>query len=190
MSEFILHTRDTAPPASRKILQSTEKQLGFIPNLYAVMAESPATLEAYQDLTGWVDKTDFSLIERQLVLLSISRYRNCAYCLAAHGTVAKMQKIPEHIVAAIYYNQPLADPKLQALRTFTRAVLAAQGWVHQETLQTFYRAGYQQHHVLEVVLAISFKTLSNYINHIIDTPIDVQFLQGIPDDYETQSAVH
>ena len=182
MTEFTTHTIKTAPETSRPLLQRAEKELGFIPNLYAAMAESPATLEANQMLTRIFDKTDFTVTERQLVLLSISRYRNCSYCLAAHGTVAKMQKIPKEIVTAVYYNQPLNDDKLEALRAFTRAVLEAQGWVDSQTLETFYQAGYEPQHVLEVVLAISFKTLSNFINHINDTPIDSQFLLGLPDD--------
>ncbi len=182
MSEFIIHTPNTAPHSSLKLLQQAEKQLGFIPNLFAVMAESSATLEAYQVLSGIFDKTAFTVTERQMVLLSISRHRNCAYCLAAHGTIAKMQKIPEPIVRAVYFNQPLEDDKLEALRTFTIAVLKADGWVEQTALKAFYQAGYQKQHVLEVVLGITMKTLSNYVNHINDTPIDQAFLSGIPEN--------
>ena len=188
MSEFTIHTLDTAPQASRQILQNTVKQLGFIPNLYGVFAESSTTLEAYQALTTLFDKTAFTVTERNLVLLSISRYRNCSYCLAAHGTVAKIQKVPTEIIHAVYYNQPLSDTKLEALRTFTRAVLEAEGWVKQDALQAFYEAGYQKQHVLEVVLGISFKTLSNYVNHINDTPIDENFLSVIPDNQNTDAA--
>ena len=182
MSEFTLHTLDTAPQASRKLLQQTKKQLGFIPNLFSVMAESPVVLESYQSLTMLFDKTAFTVTEQQVVLLSISRFRNCSYCLAAHGTIAKMHNIPAEIIHAVYYNQALTDIKLEALRTFTRAVLTADGWIDQKALQAFYKAGYQQQHVLDVILGISFKTLSNYINHINDTPIDAEFLAGIPDN--------
>ncbi len=185
MSEFTTHTLGTAPQASRQLLQNTEKQLGFIPNLYAVIAESPVTLQANQLLTELFEKTVFTATERQLVLLCISRYRNCSYCLAAHGTVAKMHKIPAEIIHAVYYNQRLVDSKLESLRTFTRAVLKVDGWVDKKTLQSFYQAGYQKQHVLEVVLGISFKTLSNYVNHINDTPIDAKFLSGIPDSQNT-----
>lgn len=190
MPEFTAHTLDTAPQASRKILQNAEKQLGFIPNLYAAMAESPVTLEANQALTALFEKTAFTANERQLILLSISRVRNCCYCLAAHGTMAKMQKVPTEIVNAVYYNQPLVDTKLEALRSFTRSVLSANGWIDQNALQAFYLAGYQKQHVLEVVLGISFKTLSNYVNHINDTPIDTQFLSGIPGNKHAVSTKH
>ena len=182
MTEFITHTLDTAPAASKPLLHQAKQKLGFIPNLMAVMAESPATLESYLTLNQLFDVTRFTVTERQLVLLSISRYRNCCYCLAAHGSIAKMQNIPAEIVNAVYYNQPFNDDKLNALRTFTRAVLEEQGWVKQTALQKFYQAGYSQEHVLEVILAISFKTLSNFINHINDTPIDSQFLVGLPDN--------
>ncbi|MEE9397982.1 MAG: carboxymuconolactone decarboxylase family protein [Methylococcales bacterium] len=188
MSEFTAYTLDTAPQASRQILQNAEQQLGFIPNLYAAIAESPATLEAYQVLTTLFDNTAFTVTERQLVLLSISRFRNCSYCLAAHGTIAKLQKIPTEIIHAVYYNEPLADTKLEALRTFTHAVLNANGWVDKKALQSFYQVGYQKQHVLEVVLGISFKTLSNYVNHINDTPIDVAFLSGIPNNENVVAA--
>ena len=188
MSEFTIHTLDNAPQASRQLLQNAEKQLGFIPNLYAVLAESPVALEANQVLTALFDKTAFTITERQLVLLSISRVRNCCYCLAAHGSVAKMQKIPKEIIHAVYFNQPLNDEKLEALRTFTRAVLKADGWVEQNALQAFYQAGYQKQHVLEVVLGISLKTLSNYVNHINDTPIDAEFLAGIPENQHAVTA--
>ena len=185
MSEFTLHTLDSSPQKSKVLLQHAKKQLGFIPNLFAVMSESPATLEAYQTLDMLFNKTAFTVHERQLVLLSISRFRNCCYCLAAHGTVAKMQLIPEEIIHAVYYKQTLADSKLEALRNFTLAVLDSDGAIDKPVLQTFYQAGYEKKHVLEVILAISLKTLSNYTNHISQTPIDAEFISGIPDNQHT-----
>jgi len=182
MSEFTNHIFDTAPTASKPLIKNAKQKWGFIPNLLAVMAESPATLESYLTLGQFFDKTSFTVTERQLILLSISRSRNCCYCLAAHGTIAKHQNISADLVKAVYYNQSFNDEKLDALRTFTLAVLEHQGWVKQPDLTTFYQAGYTKQHVLEVVLAISFKTLSNFINHINDTPIDSQFLVGMPDN--------
>jgi len=182
MTEFITHTFDTAPAASKPLIKKAEQKWNFIPNLLAVMAESPAVLESYLTLGTLYDKTSFSVTERQLILLSINRYRNCCYCLAAHGTIAKMQNISADLVNAVYYKQPFTDEKLDALRTFTLTVLEQQGWVKQPELNAFYQAGYSKQHVLEVVLAISLKTLSNFINHINDTPIDSEFLVGMPEN--------
>ncbi len=185
MTEFIQHTADTAPAASKPLLENFNKTLGFTPNLLATMAESPAILEAYLSLDQLFNKTRFNSAERQLVLLIISRYRNCCYCLAAHGTVAKMHNISVDLIDAVYFKQSLNDQKLEALRDFTEAVLAQEGWVKQAELEPFYQAGYTKQHVLEVVLAISFKTLSNFVNHINDTPIDSEFLAGLPENKTT-----
>ncbi|MGR9046991.1 MAG: carboxymuconolactone decarboxylase family protein [Gammaproteobacteria bacterium] len=181
MSEFTSLTIDTAPTESKPLLHQVRRQLGFVPNLLAAMAASPATLQSYLSLTDLFDQTHFSVTERQFILLTISRHRNCCYCLAAHGSLAKMQKIPADIVNAVYYKQPLNDVRLEALRSFTLSVLEQQGWVGRDALDAFYQAGFGQQHVLEVVLAISFKTLSNFINHINDTPIDDRFLIGLPE---------
>ena len=70
MSEFTLHTLETAPLESRPFLQQAKNQLGFIPNLYAALAESPAILETNQVLTALFNKTAFTVTERQLILLS------------------------------------------------------------------------------------------------------------------------
>jgi len=90
--------------------------------------------------------------------------------------------VSNEIIDAVYYNQALSDKKLEALRTFTRSVLEANGWVDQKSLTAFYQAGYNQQQVLEVILGISFKTLSNFINQINDTPIDREFLSGLPEN--------
>ncbi len=86
-------------------------------------------MESYLSLTRLYDQTHFNCTEQQTILLSISRYRNCCYCQAAHGTVAKMQKTDDEIIRAVYYKQQLTDNKLAALRDFTLAVLEQQSWV-------------------------------------------------------------
>lgn len=67
MSKFTIHTVDTAPQASRQILQTAKKQLEFITNLFATITESPATLKVYQSLSALFDKTAFTVTERTLV---------------------------------------------------------------------------------------------------------------------------
>ncbi len=84
------------------------------------------------------------------------------------------------MIDSIYYNQPLSEVKLEQLRIFTRAILENSGWIDSQILNDFYQVGYQKQHVLEIILAISFKTIGNYVNHINDTPIDSQFISGLP----------
>ncbi len=175
MSNFTVHTADTAPENSRELLAGAQQAFGFIPNLIGTFAESPAALEAYLALGQIFDKSSFSATERQTVILAVSRYNECHYCVAAHSVVAGMQKVPAEVIEAIRNDSPIADSRLEALRNFTTAVVDKRGWVSAEEVDAFIDAGFTQAQVVEVVLGVTFKTLSNYTNHIADTPLDDAF---------------
>ena len=175
MNIFDIHTTETAQAPAAEMLGEIEKAYGFIPNLYGVFAESPAALRAYMILGKILDESSFSATERQLIVLAASRFNECNYCMAAHTVVAGMQKVPTDVVEAIREDRPISDSRLQALRAFTTAVVEKRGWVSDEDVSTFVAAGYSKAQILEVILGVSFKTLSNYTNHIADTPLDAAF---------------
>jgi AhpD family alkylhydroperoxidase len=172
---YTVHTLETAPKAAQEILAAAKKGLGFLPNLFAVMAEAPALVKAYATLSRIFDETSFSATERQVVLLTVSYVNDCEYCIAAHSVIAGMQKVPDQVVQAIRQGRPIADRKLEALRRLTAAVVGARGWPSEEDLGAFLSAGYGKQQVLEVVLGVGMKTLSNYTNHIAGTPLDHAF---------------
>lgn len=176
MTTFQAHTLKTAPEGSRKTLEAVKQAYGGIPNLFAVFSESPAIVEAYLSLGKLFDSaTDFSATERQVVLLSTSFENGCTYCMAAHSAISKMQQVPDDVVRSLRLGEPLADPKLEALRTFTLAVVRDRGRVDPAAVQTFLDAGYTNRAVLDVILGVGFKTLSNYTNHLADTELDANF---------------
>lgn len=175
MVEFTLHTKETAPAESKPLLEKSEKGFGRIPGLHAVMAESPEHLEAYQLLHGLFQKTSLSTVERNVVWLAINVEHECTYCVPAHSAIAKMQGVDDETVKALRDNTPLADPKLEALRTFTLKVLRERGHVSEDDLQTFLAAGYTNRHVLDIILGLAQKVMSNYVNHIAKTPTDAAF---------------
>jgi len=180
MSEFTIHNINTAKAESIPALKKAEQLFGFVPNLIAVLAESPSSVDAYLKLNSLFDATSFSSVERQVIILTISRYAGCQYCLAAHSTIAKTLKVSDDRVNAIIYGHPITDPALEALRIFTRMVVEKQGRLANWDLTNFYQAGYNKQQVLEVILGVSFMTLSNYANHITDPPIDMVFSGHIP----------
>ena len=97
---------------------------------------------------------------------------NCTYCVAAHTAGAKMAGMGDDQIEALRQGQPLADPALDALRRFTAVLVDARGWVSEEQLSAFFAAGYSRANVLEVLVGITMKTLSNYTNHLGGTPLD------------------
>ncbi len=172
---YTVHTIETAPEAAKAPLTEARQAYGFIPNLLGVMAESPALLKAYRTLSGLFEETSLSPIERQIVLLTTSYENGCEYCVAAHSVIAAMQKLPADAVQAIRDGKPIADPKLETLRRFTAAVVDSRGRPSDAEIEAFVAAGYGRQQVLEVVLGVGMKTLSNYTNHVADTPLDPAF---------------
>lgn len=175
MSRFAVHTKDSAPAESAPLLESAEQAFGFIPNLLGVFAESPATLEGYLSLSQLVDKSSLTPVERQVAILAISRFNECHYCVAAHSVIAGAQGASDAVVDAIRNDRPIDDARLEALRTFARRVVEKRGWVAENEIAEIRNAGFTNAQVLEVVLAAAMKTLSNYVNHLADTPLDDAF---------------
>ncbi len=175
MTIFSVHTVQTAPAASRPILEGAAKNFGFVPNLLGALAEAPAALEGYLALTGLVAKTSFSAAEQQVVLIAASVANGCEYCVAAHSTIAAMHKVPEDVIAALRANSAIPDQRLEALRQFTATLVEKRGHASDQEVQDFLGAGFTRAQVLEVVLGVTMKTLSNYANHLIDTPVDAAF---------------
>ncbi len=172
MTNFTLHTADTAPESAKPLLDSAQAAFGFIPNLQRVFAESPALLEGYMTLWSIFEKSSLSPQEQQIVYLTSNFENECHYCMAGHSGLAKSVGVPDDVVTALRDGTPIADPKLQALRAFTAKVVVERGWVSEEDVTAFLDAGYTRQTVLDIILGVSVKVMSNYTNHIADTPVD------------------
>lgn len=172
MTEFTIHAADTAPEASRDLLSGVQAKFGFLPTILGAMAEAPATLEAYITVSGIFEKSDLNAVERQLVLLAISRENACHFCVAAHSGGSKKAGLDDAAIEAAREGTPLADAKLNALRDFAIAMTLSRGHVTAQALQSFLDAGYTKQNALEVVLAVSVKVLTNYTDALADVPLN------------------
>lgn len=172
---FKIHDLSSAPERSQPILRGVSEKYKFIPNLYGVFAEAPAAIASYLAVAEQFESTSLSAVERNVVLLATSRANECRYCVGVHSTVAGMQGVPVDVVEAIRTDRPIEDPKLQALRRFTESVVATRGWPDAEIVSAFRATGYGNAQVLEVLVGVTLKTLSNYTNHIAEPPLDAAF---------------
>ncbi|HFB54451.1 MAG TPA: carboxymuconolactone decarboxylase family protein [Hellea balneolensis] len=168
---------DSADPMAKTILENTQKTLGFVPNMYSYFANSPALLKSYTDTyTLFRNNTDFNGVEQEVVFLTISRENACHYCMAAHSFVAdNMTHVPTEVTEAIRDNTPLPDAKLNALSELTKAIVVKRGNIDKTDVENFTSAGYTETQILDVIVALSAKIISNYTNHIFHTPIDDVF---------------
>ncbi|WP_237227875.1 carboxymuconolactone decarboxylase family protein [Rubinisphaera sp. JC750] len=178
MAEFTTYTPDTASDASKPLLEKSQKSFGFVPNLHGVMAESPELLEAYQTVAQLFGRTDLSETERQIIAMTNNRLNGCKYCMAGHTSIMQAAKVPEDVIAALRDGTSIDDPKLEALRVFAEKMNLSRGWPEESDVEAFLAAGYTRKTMLEVVLGTAFKVLSNYTNHIAETPVDDAFAKN------------
>ncbi|SLN13297.1 hypothetical protein ROJ8625_00393 [Roseivivax jejudonensis] len=175
MTDFPLHDTESAPEQSKPLLQKSQESFGMIPSLHAVMAEAPGLLEGYQVLHELFQNTSFDKDEITVVWQSINVEHACHYCVPAHTGIAKSMGVSDEITDALRNETPLPNDRLEVLRTFTLSVVRERGNVDQAAVETFLKIGFTKRQVLEVVLGVSQKVMSNYVNHIAETPIDKPF---------------
>jgi len=176
MTTFTIHTTTQAPAQSLPLLTEVQSKYSFVPNLFGALAEAPAALKAYIDLGSALENSSLNAAEQQVVLIATSVENGCEYCVAAHSLVAKhMVKVDTAVVDALRNKTVIADARLQALAEFTRAVVATRGEVGSKEMESFLAAGYDRQQVLEVILGVAMKTLSNYANNLMHTPLDAPF---------------
>ena len=166
MTRFTLHDKQSAPADSQALLDNSVKAFGMVPNLHAVMAEAPGLLEGYQQLHQLFLDSSFDADETTVVWQTINVEHNCHYCVPAHTAIAKQMGVDDAVSDAL---------RNETLRTFTLNMVRERGFVDADAVQAFLDAGYTKRQVLEVVLALSQKVMSNYTNHLADTPVDEPF---------------
>lgn len=175
MTSLKIYNIETAPEDSKALLENSQKAFGRIPGLHGVLAGAPKILEAYQALHKLFADTSFNNEELTVVWQTINVEHACHYCVPAHTGIAKMMKVDDSITEALRNETPLENEKLEALRTMTLTIVRNRGHVTQDDLDAFYAAGYDEQQVLEIILGVSQKTISNYVNHIANTPVDATF---------------
>lgn len=176
---FDIHNLDTAPAGSRPLLEGSQKAFGMIPNLHGVFAESPQALEAYQRLHALFSDTSFDAEELTVVWQTINVEHECHYCVPAHTAIAHSMKVDPAIIDALRNRTALPTPKLQVLHETTLALVRNRGRLGEADLAAFHAAGYGNQQLLEIVLGLAQKVMSNYTNHLADTPIDAPFQQFV-----------
>lgn len=158
-------------------LKRAAETMGMVPNMYAGMANLPALLATYSfGYEKFRNDSGFTPAEQEIVYLTISRANQCHYCMAAHSMLAdNMSNVPPEATEAIRKDKAIADEKLAALREFTQVMVESRGNPTMAQAEEFLSAGYDEVHILAIILAISTKVISNYSNHLFHTEVDDAF---------------
>jgi alkylhydroperoxidase family enzyme len=172
-------TVGAASKASRAALKKIQKASGLIPSQAAIFAHNPIVLRGYMGLDAVFEKGCFTPRERQLILLAASAENHCNYCTAARSRVLKavLRMTPDTVIAA-RIGMPVVDPKLDALATLVEELVHERGYAKEEAIRKFIAVGYRKEQVMELLLGIALKTISNYLDHIPPVPVDRSYTAG------------
>ncbi|MGM3160254.1 carboxymuconolactone decarboxylase family protein [Dickeya undicola] len=175
MTILQMHTLDSAPSASRPLLQSSIDGFGWIPWQSAYMAESPALLSSYQFAHDAFSQCSLSEEERAIVWITAGTINQCTYTVQAHSWIAQHKGVSSEILNMLAHQPEALPGKLAALYRFTCQVVLAQGQIPQKAVEEVLAAGYSQQNILDVILGVSQKTMSTLLNSIAHTQIEPQF---------------
>ena len=163
---------ETAPAAAQPLLEAVKKQLGMVPNLFRVVANSPAALEGYLGLNGALAKGGLDARTRERIALAIAEVDGCDYCLSAHTYLGKnLAKLDDAEITA-NRNGASNDPKADAAVRFAAKVARQRGHIGEEDFRAVKLAGYDDAQVIEMVMHVALNSWTNYINEVVQTEID------------------
>lgn len=163
---------EASPAAAQPLLEAVKKQLGTVPNLFRLTANSPAALEGYLGLNGALAKGTLNAATRERIALAVGQINGCGYCLAAHTFISKnMVKLDDAEIAASRAGHS-ADAKADAAVRFAVAVTKARGAVKDSDVAAVRAAGYSDAELVEIVAHVALNTLTNYINEVFQTTVD------------------
>jgi uncharacterized peroxidase-related enzyme len=165
-------TIEAAPLEAQPQLQAVKKQLGVVPNLFRLVASSPAALEGYVGMLGALGKGALPAPTRERIALAVAEVNGCAYCLSAHTYLGRNVAKLDDAEMSANRNGASNDPKADAAVRFATKVAQMRGHVSDEDLQTVRSAGYTDAQVIEIVQHVALNTWTNYVNEVAKTDID------------------
>ena len=177
MSTFNVPTREEVNTANQAIFDQLAKQVGFVPNLYATYAYSDTALGNYLNFQG--AKTSLNNREKEVVNLAVSQVNECLYCLSAHTAIGKMNGFSDQEILELRAGYASFDNKLNALAGLARNLTENRGRADQSVLNEFFSAGYDKGNLIDVIVAVGDKTISNYIHNTTQVPVDFPIAQPL-----------
>lgn len=170
MKKFTVPAREEVTPANQEVFDHIKKAIGKVPNLWASMAYSENGLSTYFSLA--TAKTSLTGKEKEIVNLVVSQVNSCNYCLSAHTAIAKLNGFKEEEIAEIRTGSATFNPKYDALAKYVKSASENKGHASEEALENFFTAGYTNENLVDTIILIGDKTITNYLFAAIEIPID------------------
>lgn len=170
MTEFKVPSIEEVSPKNQLLFDKMQKQLGMVPNLYATFAYSESALGTYLNLEN--GRTSLSTRQMEVINLVVSEVNSCNYCLAAHTVIAKNAGISKEQTIEMRSGSFSLDPSLNALAKLVKSMVTDKGHIEQKLIEDFFKAGFNKENLVDVIIAVGSRTITNYLHAIVNVPVD------------------
>lgn len=164
-------TRDQVDTKAQTIFDNLKKNMGMVPNIYAVIGHSANALESFLAFSMAQTQGSFNAQEREAVALAVSEFNGCSYCLAAHTALAKMNGFSEeethHLRAGT-----IEDPKLGVLTRLAISIVENRGKANPGLVEDFFAAGYNESALMDLIALVAERNFANYVGRLASVPVD------------------
>jgi len=175
MSAFNVPKREEVSEKNQGIFDTLEKAVGFVPNLYATYAHSENALENYLNLSN--AKTSLSVKQKEVVNLAVSQVNDCSYCLAAHTAIGKLNGFDDQQILELRNGSASFDAKLDALASLSKNLTENRGAADAAVVDNFFSAGWTKENLVDTIVLVGDKTISNYLHKTTNVPVDFPVAQ-------------
>jgi uncharacterized peroxidase-related enzyme len=170
MKNFQIPQKEQLSEANQNIFNQLEKGIGYVPNLFATFAHSENGLSTYLGLQN--AKSSLKAKEKEVINLVVSQYNKCLYCLSAHTAIAKLNGFNDGQILEIRRVNISFDSKLNALGNLVHEAVSNKGEISDETKEKFFNEGFTEGNLIDVIIAIGDKTITNYLYAATKIPVD------------------
>lgn len=170
MNNFPIPTKEQVSPVNQDLFDEMNNQIGFVPNLYAVIANSDNALSNYLTLQN--SSTSINDREREVIVLVVSQFNQCKYCLSAHTAIAKKTGFTDAQIIEIRRSEISFDHKLDALAKLVKSVAENKGHADSELITNFYAVGFNKGNLIDVIMLVGDRIITNYLYALTDIPVD------------------
>ncbi|MBR9854354.1 MAG: carboxymuconolactone decarboxylase family protein [Algicola sp.] len=177
MSTINVPKREEVSSANQAIFDNLEKAVGFVPNLFATYAHSENALGNYLSLSN--AKTSLKTKEKEVVNLAVSQVNNCIYCLSAHTAIGKMNGFTDNQILELRAGKASFDEKLDVLARLAKNITENRGATDAQVIDDFFAAGWTKENLIDTIVLVGDKTISNYIHSTTKVPVDFPVAQPL-----------
>ncbi len=175
MNKYAIHSIQSSPAESSKILADIKHSTGFVPHVYGLLANSPNALTAIDELNTSFVQSSFTAQEREIIALATSVENRCAYCVAGHTAFGLAEGINPSTVTAVRQAKRAPDERLETLRHFTSKLVRTRGAVTDVDIADFAKQGFMPDEVFELLIGVAAKVMTNFASKLAAIPLDEAF---------------